>query len=695
MTMRHNITHALALILVWGFCFVGTQARATGGVLLSVQEFEAVGVAPSLAASVTEMLRAELARSRRLRLLEETGRLYSMQRQSARFRDLVRESSLRRLGELLESRYVLTGSVSRLDSLYILNARVVDSESGEIRASEIIQHGRGVSEIGATVRRLARNVLTHFPLTGNVTAVFGDTLVTDVGLEDGILPGQEVTVAELAPEDPAAPVWARGLARSVRCRVLDAAERTSRLVPIVKPPGGPLVAGARVIRIEGGLPDGPTNGAGVSDRPLAGRTTGAVVIETQPSGALVILSGLDAGRTPVRMSDLSPGRHQVLIGLDGYKQMEDSVLVVPDVVSSYSFELERRTGRLTIITRQSDVTVRVDTLTFEVQGVGRITLKDFPEGTHRIRASRPGFEAWSEQVEVNFNRDSALVIDLKPHPGSLLVQSTPPGANIILDGVFTGKITPWSLSRLDVGKHVVSLVLPGYGAAQQTVSVEPGVDRSVELELRQGWFGFEPVGMVLVPAGELLIQENYSVHVDSFYIDIHEVSNRDYAYFVSATGRKPPVHWKGRSPPEEILDHPVVNVSWEDAVAFAGWSGKRLPTEAEWERAAMGERLRAFPWGESYAPGSANIWSEGHGSTVPAGSSPRDKSLFGLYDMVGNAAEWVDGWLERDRKYRVYRGGSFYVNQDNPSLYSRDGTYPVSRYGFVGFRCARDVSPSR
>lgn len=691
--MRHDIRHALALILAWGLCFSAAPARATGGVLLSVQEMEAVGVAPSLAASVTEMLRAELARSRRLRLLEETGRLYGMQRQSARFRDLVRESSLRRLGELLESRFVLTGSVSRLDSLYILNARVVDSESGEIRASEMIQHGRGVSEIGSAVRRLARNVLTHFPLTGNVTAVSGDTLLTDVGLEDGILPGQEVTVAELAPEDPAAPVWTRGPARSVRCRVLDATERTSRLVPIVRPPGGPPAAGATVIRIEGGLSDERANGSAAPDRPASGRKTGAVAIETSPPGALVILAGLDAGRTPVRMSDLSPGRHQVVIGLEGYKQIEDSVLVVPDEVGNYVFELERRTGRLTIFTRQSDVTVRVDTLTFEVRGVGRITLEDFPEGLHRIRASRPGFEDWSEQVEVNFNRDSTLVIDLKPHPGSLTVQSVPPGANIILDGVFTGRVTPWSLVRLGAGEHVISLVLPGYGAAQETVSVEPGVDRSVELELKRGWFGFEPVGMTLVPAGDLFLPDGRSVRVDSFYIDIHEVSNRDYAYFVSATRRRPPAHWKGQTPPEEILDHPVVNVSWEDAAAFAAWSGKRLPTEDEWERAAMGDSPRAFPWGESYLPGSANIWSEGHGGTTTVGSAPRDKSPFDVYDMVGNAAEWVDAWLERDRKHRVYRGGSFYVNQDNPSLLSRDGTYPVSRYGFVGFRCARDVNP--
>ena len=99
-------------------------AETPAAVLLSVQDFEALGVDNSLARTVSDLLRTELARSDRLRLLEETGRLYRMQRESARFRDLFNEGTLRSLGELLESRFVLTGAVSRLDSVIVISSRV-------------------------------------------------------------------------------------------------------------------------------------------------------------------------------------------------------------------------------------------------------------------------------------------------------------------------------------------------------------------------------------------------------------------------------------------------------------------------------------------------------------------------------------------------------------------------------------------
>lgn len=693
---------ASALILAWGLLFLCPVPRLQAqqqGVLLSVQEFEALGVERNLAASVSEMLRSELSRSGRLRLLEETGRLYRMQRQSVRFRDLIDERSLRRLGELLESRYVLTGSVSRLDSLFILNARVVDSETGEVRAAESVQQSGGVSMLTGAVRSLSRKVLSHFPLTARITGARGDTLTADAGLEDGLLPGQELTVAELDQSGGTVPVWAQRPARSARYRVADASAGQCSLAPVMTLPGGPLRNGAWLILDGTGLTESKSDGSGgTAVQPSLGASngsTGGVLIETVPDGALVWLSGLDAGRSPVRMENLAAGRHPMMIGLDGYKPVEDSVNVVPGKLSKYSFNLERRTGRLTIVTSQPDVTVRVDTLTFQVQGTGRITLEEFAEGAHRIVASRQGFETWQKTVDILFDRDSTLSIELIPHPGSVLVRSNPSGADIFLDGARMGPVTPWSLSRLPAGSHTVRLNLVGYGSASRVVEVEPGRDIEVNLELERGRFDLPPENMALVPAGSIQLMDGDSLHVDSFYIDRQEVTNRQYAYFVTHAKRKPPSHWKGGTIPAGEEDLPVTGVSWEDAAAFALWSGKRLPAEAEWERAAMGGRLRAFPWGESYLPGAANIWSEGSGGALAGGSFPRDRSQYGVLDMVGNVSEWVDGWLDSTRLYRVFRGGSFYVNQDEPSLLSRDGLYPVSSNRYVGFRCARDEHPAQ
>ena len=690
---------ALVLILSLAFCLTPApdslycRAKETAAVLLSVQDFEPIGVDRTLARSVSDLLRSELGRSARLRLLEETGRLYRLQRESARFRDLFNEGTLRRLGELLESRFVLTGSVARFENVVVLTARVINAESGEVLASEVAEHRGGLSEIGSTVRSLARRVLAYFPLTGRVVEARGDTLVINIGLVDGILPGQELTVADMEVRETglgSAPL------RSARYRVSDAGDRKCSLVPLLRGAKHDFGAGSRVVAV-GGLETllrpGESKERGSAE---FGKTDfGAVLIQSEPEGALVILTGLDVGRTPVKVSQLAAGRHELILTLPGYIEIFDSVTVIPETLQECNFELQRQTGRLTIITSQPDLSLRIDTLELAVEGTGEVILEDFPAGAHRIEARKQGYETWRRTVEISFEQDSTLKIELEPYPGSLLVNSEPGGANIYIDGVFTGKVTPWRLARLESGLHVIRSSITGYGAAVDSVEVSPGRDITLEPTLQEGWFDYAPVGMALVPAGRLLYPQGDTVRVDSFYIDLYEVTNRAYAYFVSATEARAPEHWKdGIIPPGEE-EHPVVGVSFQEAARFAAWAGKRLPVEQEWELAAMGNQVRKFPWGENYRPGAANIWSEGLNRTAAVGSHPEDLSPFGLYDMVGNVAEWVDSWIGPQKLYRTYRGGSYYVNMTDPSLLSRDGHYPNSKNQYVGFRCARDVHVRR
>ncbi|MBN2290169.1 MAG: SUMF1/EgtB/PvdO family nonheme iron enzyme [Candidatus Glassbacteria bacterium] len=679
--------------------FAGAPAAQSReqGILLSVDEFEAIGVDRSVAAGVTEIMRAELAGSRRLRLLEETGRLYRLQRSSARFRDLMAEKNLLRLGELLESRRVLTGSVSRLDSLLVLTARVVDAETGVALAGEAVEHAAGPGSLGGAVRSLARKVLAHFPLTGQVVGVRGDTLTADLGLADGLLPGQELTVLDLAARQGSRPEWSAEPVRSARVKVADLDDRTCRLVPLIPQAAKGLGTGSTVVSAVGrGLDDissGSRGKPGSSALDKAEKDFGAVLVESAPAGALTALAGLDVGRTPVRVAHLAPGSHPLVLHLPGYELVADSVEAVPGTLQKYSFKLERRTGRLTIVTGQPDVVLLIDTLELTVAGTGTVTLEDFPAGVHSLRASKRGYRTLQDRLVIDSAQDTTVEVRLEPHPGSLLVSSNPSAAGVYIDGVYTGKLTPWRLTRLAAGGHVVRVSLPGFGSAVDTAVITPGEDLTLQLELRPGWFDYVPAGMVLVSAGR------DSLSLRDFYLDTYEVTNRRYAYFVSATGHKPPRHWKDGVPPPGGEDLPVVNVSYEDAVRFAAWEGKRLPTEQEWERAAFGDAPGKYPWGDSYRPGGASTWGEGLGGPAPGGSFFEDASPFGVFDMVGNVSEWVDAWIGgapgRQGLYRVYRGGSYYINDTDPSLFSRDGHYPISSNQYIGFRCARDKEVKR
>ncbi|MEP6936164.1 MAG: formylglycine-generating enzyme family protein [Nitrospirota bacterium] len=223
--------------------------------------------------------------------------------------------------------------------------------------------------------------------------------------------------------------------------------------------------------------------------------------------------------------------------------------------------------------------------------------------------------------------------------------------------------------------------------------------------------------MVLVPAGEFTMgsptgdpdeRPPHQVYLDSYLIDTYEVTVGQYAAFLQETGNHPPSDWKAMNQFSH-QKHPVSNVDWADAAAYCKWAGKRLPTEAEWEKAARGTDGRLYPWGnEPPTPRHANYEQAGsnsHGALAPVGSFEAGKSPYGLYDMAGNAWEWVSDWYDHGYYqtsppknpegpptggFKVIRGGSW--NSSSRVLRSSDRYWDPptfrSQY-FPGFRCMK------
>jgi formylglycine-generating enzyme required for sulfatase activity len=220
--------------------------------------------------------------------------------------------------------------------------------------------------------------------------------------------------------------------------------------------------------------------------------------------------------------------------------------------------------------------------------------------------------------------------------------------------------------------------------------------------------------MILVSAGPFLRgsldgdpdeRPPYQVNLAAYYIDKYEITHEQYAKFVKATGHKPPVDWPKGDMPAKLAKHPVVNVTFADAAAYAKWAGKRLPTEAEWEKAARGVDGRVFPWGNDPKGKKTAAGVDAKEHTWPVGSFPDDVSPYGCLDMAGNVWEWTTDWydaypgnkeleLEYGNKFKVIRGGgaiNYYQADATKRCADRARSAPYGTYDGLGFRCVKEA----
>jgi len=274
---------------------------------------------------------------------------------------------------------------------------------------------------------------------------------------------------------------------------------------------------------------------------------------------------------------------------------------------------------------------------------------------------------------------------------------------LVVIGAFVGQ---WILSSTST-----SIITRNPSAFQATESLRT---QSQQIMQEPG-----PAPMVLVPAGEFMmgVRQEYDkdertadkMYLDAFSIDQYEVTTARYSKFMQETKRPAPKYWSD----QVLTQHerkPVVGVGWNDAAAYCAWVKKRLPTEAEWEKAARGTDQRLYPWGnEEPSRQWANFdrcCDKGYEALTEVGAFEQGKSPYGVYDMAGNVWEWVADQYDEGPygkspernptgrskgEKRIVRGGAW----DSASAYVRSSyrlrLSPTFQLDNIGFRCAQDA----
>jgi len=231
--------------------------------------------------------------------------------------------------------------------------------------------------------------------------------------------------------------------------------------------------------------------------------------------------------------------------------------------------------------------------------------------------------------------------------------------------------------------------------------------------------GDEGREMIQIPEGPFMMGSKdgdpdeapeHQVFLKAFFIDRKEVTQEEYARFAKMTKRAMPKIEVFEDDQSKLLkpEFAAMSVSWDEALAYCKWAGKRLPTEAEWEKAGRGEGKRKYPWGDSFIPGYSNVdgSEDGYKYLAPPGSFEAGRSPYGIYDMTGNVAEWVaDSYDEvyyKNSPYRdptgpnnadlkVVRGGSWRETEHNARLSKRFAAKHWRTDITIGIRCASDV----
>jgi formylglycine-generating enzyme required for sulfatase activity len=472
-----------------------------------------------------------------------------------------------------------------------------------------------------------------------------------------------------------------------------------------------------------------------------------VFISSVPEGATVSVDGKPAGHTPLTI-ELPEGRYRLEINADGFKTWRTQLAVglnQPQKITD--IRLQPADGTLALQTKPPGANV-----TIGQKFVGKTPLKVqlSANSQHEIRISKAGYEKVSRRVQVSAGKLKTLAVDLKPEWGVIHFKVEPADAQLIVDGKNQGAVPPEL--KLVAVRHQIEIRKQGYKPHQTQITPRPGYPQEINIILTR--LKSKPT----TPTGVIKAQNGYALKLirpqpftmgssrreqgrrsnetlrninlqRPFYMGLSEVTNKEFKQFLAS-------HKSGAFKGQRLsqADHPVVQVTWEQAALFCNWlsakeslppvyikkgsrlivaepigTGYRLPTEAEWEYCARFINPQAslkYPWGNRFPPTSPSGYIENYNDGFP-GTAPPAKfkaNRLGLYDLGGNVSEWshdfyaiytyntnktdIDPTGPPQGKHHVVKGSSWkYASMSKLRLAYRD--YSDDKRPDLGFRISR------
>lgn len=460
------------------------------------------------------------------------------------------------------------------------------------------------------------------------------------------------------------------------------------------------------------------------------KTMGGAYITSYPVGAAVKLDGEDAGTTPCLIGKVTVGQHTIKLSLPGYHHLFTNIEIKENELKDFNFRLKPMYGSISINTQPSGADVF---LNGKYIGRSPRRIEDLLAVNHWVRINQSGYQKWEKEIQLEADQTTSVEVKLEKlappddhhkqgkgdcrtechdanQAGAMLqISTTPIGATVYIDGNAKGN-TPATI-HIFPGRHKLLVQKADYKPIEKEIALTSKQEVNYKFELE---YEYSVENMVYIPAGEFEMGSTWGakdekpahkIYLDAFYIDKYEVTNKQYRQFVNETNYRQPSYGYDRQWGRDEL--PIIGVSYDDALAYATWAGKRLPTEAEWEKAAKGTEQKRYPWGNEWQDRSANTIEEARKVTLKGGTYPDGISPYGAHDMFGNVAEWCSDWYsaayylnsppknpkgpEKGRT-RIIRGGSWNDRGKEIGITTRRSIPPQVRLNSVGFRCAKDAA---